>query len=503
MELTNYTASELARFLQTGQISSSDIVSAYLDRIDRYNLPLNVFTSWDREVAMQSAAESDSRRRNGAPFSAWDGIPIALKDILCTKHLPTTCGSRYLKTFVAPYNASVVERLSAAGLILLGKTNLDEFAMGGSTETSIFGSTRNPWDRQKTAGGSSGGSAAAVAARLSPLALGTDTGGSIRLPAAYCGICGLKPTYGRISRYGLVAFASSLDQIGPMAHSIEDLTNLLSLITGHCSQDSTSLPLPPIDASSILHSPVEFSSLRLGVVREQIDDPGLDAEVRAAIMQQLDEWQNRGATIEWLSMPAARYGISAYYVIAPCEASSNLSRFDGAHYGFRAPTGSTSASSPLNQMYADSRSQGFGSEVKRRLMLGTYALSAGYYDAYYKKALQVRRLISLEYQASLEKVDVIIGPTAPSTAFGLGEKQNDPVQMYLVDLYTVGANLAGLPALSMPIGLSSAGLPIGLQLQAAPLGEDKLLRTAMAIHQAMHYQPLTPPEQHWKCEDPS
>lgn len=498
MELTNCTANELGKLLASGQASSRDIVTAYLSQIHSYNPTLNAFISWDAEGALAAAGEADRRRASGGPLSAWDGVPVVVKDIICTRQLATTCGSRSLETFLAPYQATVIDRMEHAGLIVMGKTNLDEFAMGGSTETSIFGAAHNPWDLQRTAGGSSGGSAVAVAARMAPWALGTDTGGSIRLPAAYCGICGMKPTYGRISRYGQVAYASSLDQLGPMAQTVEDTATLLAIISGHCVKDSTSLQLPSITGfqPSQDHQ-AEISKLRLGVVREQFEDPGLDPEVRGALQTSLDRWQHLGAKIEWLSMPTLRHGISAYYVIASCEASSNLSRYDGVRYGYRAgsesmPHENASTLSPLNRMYAASRSHGFGEEVKRRLMLGTFALSAGYFDAYYKKALQVRRLISQEYQRAFAKVDVIVGPTAPSTAFRLGEKQDDPVQMYLVDLYTVGANLAGLPAMSIPMGMSSTGLPLGLQLQAAPLADLGLLQIASAFHREWNYQPLRP-----------
>lgn len=497
MELPAHDLTRLATFLENRSVSSLQLTQAYLDRIERYNPHLRAFLAIQPESALEQARTADQRRLQGNSRSPWDGIPIAVKDILCTRDLPTTCASRMLQGFQSPYDATAIQRLHANGFVLLGKTNLDEFAMGGSTETGCFGPTSNPWNTSLTAGGSSGGSAAAVAARLTPASLGTDTGGSIRLPASFCGICGLKPTYGRISRYGQVAFASSLDQIGPMTNTVEDLAAVLHAISGHCPRDATSLNLPPVDIPSFTTSHLAFSKLRLGVVREQMEDPGLDPEIQDRLLSLIHAWEKAGHSITWLSMPIAKYGISAYYVIAPCEASSNLSRFDGVRYGHRAPA-STPTPSPngnaLFQMYADSRSQGFGEEVKRRLMLGTFALSAGYYDAYYKKALQVRRLLSQAYTSAFQQVDLIVGPTSPGPPFRLGEKSQDPIQMYLVDLYTVGANLAGIPAMSLPLGLDSRQLPLGIQLQAPPLQEASLLLAAHAIHQQLEYQPLFPPD---------
>jgi aspartyl-tRNA(Asn)/glutamyl-tRNA(Gln) amidotransferase subunit A len=494
MDTTTWTASTLAQMLDQRACSAREVTSKCLDRIQQRNPELNAAVHWEPEIALARAEASDQRRRSGRSRGPWDGVPILVKDIVCTRDMPTTCGSRMLQNYRPPYDAGLIERLEAQGLVLLGKANMDEFAMGGSTETGIAGPTRNPWNTQCTAGGSSGGSAAAVASGMVPCSIGSDTGGSIRQPAAYCGVCGLKPTYGRVSRYGLIAFASSLDQLGPMAHTVEDLAGLLGVIAGHDPRDSTSLKEPVADYRAAIQSPME--NLKLGVIREQLEDPGLNPEIRSAIDEVLNVYRRAGATIVEVSLPHTRYGVPAYYIIAPCEASSNLSRYDGAHFGFRAPPAASVKSSPtpnnpsaLMQMYLHSRSQGFGTEVKRRIMLGTYALSAGYYDAYYRKALQVRRLIRQDFDAALSQVDVLIGPTTPSTAFPLGEKVNDPVQMYLQDLFTVGANLAGLPALSIPCRNSRSGMPIGFQLQAAPLAEARLLQAGAWYQRLVDYQP--------------
>jgi aspartyl-tRNA(Asn)/glutamyl-tRNA(Gln) amidotransferase subunit A len=491
------TLSQLSQRLQAGELTSTEIVQAFLDRIAQTEPVIHAFLSLAGEQALDQARAFDrtraSRRSPGpSPGSGLAGLPIAIKDVICTEQLPTTCASKMLEHYRSPYQAGVMDRLAEAGMIMIGKTNMDEFAMGGSTENSAFGNTRNPWDLQRTPGGSSGGSAACVAAAQVPVSLGTDTGGSIRQPAAFCGICGLKPTYGRISRYGLVAFASSLDQIGPMGHTIEDLALLLQAIAGHDHRDATSLPEPVPDYRQALTG--DCSGLRLGVVRDQLESDGLDGEVRRALMEAIEVYRRAGATIVDVSLPNTRYSIATYYIIAPSEASSNLSRYSAAHFGHRAaPTKNTSQdASPLVEMYCRSRSEGFGSEVKRRIMLGTYTLSAGYYDAYYLKALKVRRLIRQDYDTAFAQADVILGPTTPTAAFGLGEMSQDPVQMYLVDLFTVGANLAGIPALSFPCGQTSQGLPIGLQLQAPPLAEASLLRAGHAYQVLTQYQPRWP-----------
>jgi aspartyl-tRNA(Asn)/glutamyl-tRNA(Gln) amidotransferase subunit A len=473
--------------LSSKQISSLELTRFYLDRIRRIDPQINSFVYVDESNAIEEAKKSDTRRLHNQLLSDLDGVPISIKDNICTRGTPTSCGSRILSDYRSPFDADVVARLRRSGLVILGKTNLDEFAMGGSTETSCFGPSHNPWDTSKTCGGSSGGSAAAVAASLSPVSLGSDTGGSIRQPAAFCGVCGLKPTYGRVSRYGLVAYASSLDQIGPFGRTVKDLATILNVIAGHDPRDSTSLNTPSEDFVAQLEGPT--TSYRIGIVREHLDHPALDDQVRAAILYAIRMLQDRGHKIVDLSMPYHKYAVPTYYIVAPSEASSNLSRYDGAHFGYRAGLPQSSEESPLVSMYKSTRSLGFGAEVKRRIMLGTFALSAGYSDKYYVKALQVRRLIRNDYDSAFQAVDAILGPTTPTTPFTLGEKVNDPVQMYLEDLYTVSANLAGVPALSIPVNTHSSGLPIGVQFQAAPLQESKLLRIAHELHHEIGYVP--------------
>lgn len=485
-----------SRLLASGALSSRELVSFFLERIERWNPDVNAIVHVDRDAALRAASQCDEDRSRGNVLSPLHGIPISIKDILCTESAPTTCGSRILENYVSPFDAEVVRRLKQSGAILIAKTNLDEFAMGGSTETSLFGASRNPWDSSRTCGGSSGGSAAAVASAFSPASIGTDTGGSIRQPAAFCGVCGIKPTYGRVSRYGLIAYGSSLDVAGAFGHTVEDLATVLQSIAGHDARDSTCLNAPVPDYGAALSQPRK--ALRVGILREHIEDPGLDTEIRDALLKALEVLRSLGATIVDVSLPHARYSIPTYYIIAPCEASSNLARFDGAHYGYRAARAATQRSgtgretSPLDTMYEQSRSQGFGPEVRRRILLGTYALSAGYYDAYYKKALQVRRMIRNDYDAAFQKVDVLLGPTTPHPAFLLGEKVNDPVQLYLEDLFTVGANLAGIPAMSLPVGRNSKGLPLGMHLQAPPLHESELLAMGHAYQVAVGYQPSVP-----------
>ena len=489
---------ELAPKLLTRELSSREVTQFFLDRIEKLQPSIRAFISWDSELALSEADKIDRRRESGESLSPLAGIPIAIKDILCTTDSPTTCGSRMLEQYRSPYDAHLVSKLREAGLVILGKTNLDEFAMGGSTETGFQGPAHNPWDLARTCGGSSGGSAASVAAAMAPIAVGTDTGGSIRQPAAFCGVCGLKPTYGRVSRYGLIAYASSLDQAGPFGHTISDLAMVLQVMAGHDPRDSTSLNVPVDDYTSAISKPLEGA--RIGVIREQIDGVGLDAEVRQAILAAIDEYRRMGCKIIDIALPHTKYSIATYYIIAPCEASSNLSRYDGAHFGFRAAlnskpvaAGASKQNSPLVEMMSQTRSQGFGPEVRRRIMLGTYTLSEGYFDAYYLKALKVRRLIRQDYDAAFEKVDVLLGPTTPTPPFRLGEKVNDPVQMYLEDLFTVGANLAGIPAISLPIGKTKSGLPIGMQLQGPALSESRLLQIANDYHRAIDYRPMLPP----------
>ena len=459
---------------------------------------------------LQRAEDIDRRRRAGKPLGRLAGLPVAVKDLLCTAGEPTTCASRMLENFRPPYDATVIARLKAADAVLIGRTNLDEFAMGGSNENSAFQVTHNPWDLARMPGGSSGGSAACVAARMAPLSLGTDTGGSIRCPAALCGTSGMKPTYGRVSRYGLVAFASSLDQIGPLARTAEDAALLLEVLAGHDPRDSTSVDLPVPPYSQTVRQPLE--DLRIGLVREHFG-PGLDAEVEAAVREAVRVYESLGATVKHLSLPHGKYAVATYYIIAPCEASSNLARYDGVHYGYRADQRQIAAEldaqrkeleqagdraaleeldNPLVRMYRRSRAEGFGREVKRRIMLGTYALSAGYYDAYYQKALEVRRLIRQDFDRAFAEVDLILGPVTPSPAFKIGEKIDDPLAMYLFDLYTVSTNLAGIGAMSIPCGFSAAGLPIGLHLQAPWFRRRAAARAAQMFQQATDWHTRRP-----------
>ena len=429
---------------------------------------MKAFLHVDREKAAARAAKADELIAGGS-YSPLAGVPVALKDNLCVEGDPCTCASRMLADFVPPYTATAVRRLLDAGAVPVGRTNLDEFAMGSSTENSVAGPTRNPWDLALAPGGSSGGSAAAVATGVAPVALGSDTGGSIRQPAAFCGVVGLKPTYGRVSRYGLVAFASSLDQIGPFARTVRGAAATLQVIAGHDPLDGTSLADPVPDYLSDLDEPL--AGLRVGVVRDHYD-VGLDADVADAVKQAIEVYRSLGAETVDVTLPHSKYSVATYYLIAPSEASSNLARYDGVHYGHRAKTYSS-----LDELYERSRGEGFGDEVKRRIMLGTYALSSGYYDAFYEKAMRVRRLIRRDYDAAFERCDVIAGPVTPTAAFAIGELADDPLAMYLSDTYTIGANLAGLPALSLPCGFTK-GLPVGLHLLAPPLAEANLLRAA-------------------------
>jgi aspartyl-tRNA(Asn)/glutamyl-tRNA(Gln) amidotransferase subunit A len=479
------TVAALLARMNAGETTSEEIVGALLDRADR-DRRLNVFVHLDADRVLEQAREVDRRRKAGEPLGPLAGVPVAIKDVLCVRGEPTTCGSRMLRNFRPPYDATVIARLKAAGAILFGKTNMDEFAMGSSTENSAYGPTLNPWDESRVPGGSSGGSAAAVAAGLAPLSLGSDTGGSIRQPAAVCGVVGLKPTYGRVSRYGLIAFASSLDQIGPFAHDLTDAALLLKVIAGRDPNDSTSVDEPVPDYPATLDTPPE--SLRIGVVREFAGE-GLDPEVAASVLEAVKVYEKAGATIKEVSLPHSRYGVPAYYIVAPAECSSNLARYDGTTYGHRAEDFSPKYPGEedianLVRMMMVSRAEGFGPEVKRRIMLGTFALSAGYADQYYNKALQVRRKIREDFDAAFREVDVLLGPTSPTPAFRLGERTANPLAMYLSDIYTITANLAGIPGLSLPCGLTRDNLPIGLQLLAAPFAEETLLRTARVFERA-------------------
>jgi aspartyl-tRNA(Asn)/glutamyl-tRNA(Gln) amidotransferase subunit A len=466
---------ELVEQLNSGEVSATQLTQACLDRIATLNGELNAFVDVDTQGALRQANEIDRKRRLGERVGRLAGLPIGIKDNICQLDRPTTCGSRMLQNFCPPYDAHVVERIRAEDGVIIGKLNQDEFAMGSSTETSIFGPTRNPWNQNHSSGGSSGGSAVAVAAGLVPLALGSDTGGSIRQPASFCGVVGMKPTYGRVSRYGLIAFASSLDQIGPFAKDVYGAALLLDCIAGHDPRDSTSLNLAQPASMEVLDQPL--SGLRIGIADEYFAD-GLDTDVEHSIREALRVFESAGASVHPVSLPHSRYAVATYYVIACSEASSNLARFDGIHYGHRAEK-----FDDLVDLYCQSRGEGFGAEVKRRIMLGTYTLSAGYYDAYYLKALKVRRLIADEFTAAFRTVDVIAGPVAPTPAFALGEKLDAPMAMYLSDIYTISTNLAGLPGISVPCGLSSAKLPIGLHLQAPTLNEARLLQVAHQFQQ--------------------
>jgi aspartyl-tRNA(Asn)/glutamyl-tRNA(Gln) amidotransferase subunit A len=481
---------ELGRALAEKRLSSVELTQSVLARIERVDPMLNAFVTLDAERALADAHAADRTRANGhaGPLT---GIPIAHKDVLMTAGIKTTCGSRMLANFVAPYDAHVVEGLKRAGTVLVGKTNMDEFAMGSSNETSYFGTVKNPWNLAYVPGGSSGGSAAAVSARLVPGATGTDTGGSIRQPAALSGICGLKPTYGICSRYGLIAFASSLDQAGVFAQSAEDCALLLNAMAGHDARDSTSLTRPVENYARLLHGHPQstaqpLAGLRIGLPAEYFG-AGNDPDVAAAIDGALAELRKLGATTVDIALPNVKLSVPVYYVIAPAEASSNLSRFDGVRYGHRAEH-----YDDLLDMYRKSRAEGFGAEVKRRILVGTYVLSHGYYDAYYLKAQQVRRLIAEDFQRAYEKCDVIMGPTAPSAAFKLGAKTDDPVQMYLNDIFTIAANLTGAPALSIPCGFDRNGLPIGLQVQGNYFEEARLLDIAHRYQQATDWHRRVP-----------
>ena len=486
--MINASLPELRRALDARQISSVELATLFLDRIAALNPDLNAFITVDRDGALAAARAADERIAAGTA-GALTGIPLAHKDVFCTEGVLTTCGSKMLSDFVSPYDAHVVSLLKAAGAVSLGKANMDEFAMGSSNESSYFGAVKNPWNPERIPGGSSGGSAAAVAARLAPIATGTDTGGSVRQPAAFCGITGIKPTYGLVSRYGMIAYASSLDQGGAFGASAEDCALLLGAMTGFDERDSTSLERPTEDYAAALAAPASakpLEGLRIGLPREFFAE-GMAGDVRAAIEAALDQYRALGATTVEVSLPNAKLAIPAYYVIAPAECSSNLSRFDGVRYGHRAAD-----YGDLADMYSKSRAEGFGGEVKRRILVGTYVLSHGYYDAYYLQAQRLRRLIAQDFQAALQQCDVIAGPTTPTTAWALGQMADDPVQMYLSDIYTIAVNLAGLPGLSHPAGFGADGLPIGLQLVGDYFGEARLLNAAHRFQQVTDWHARRP-----------
>ncbi|MBF8268741.1 MAG: gatA [Gammaproteobacteria bacterium] len=471
----NHTLTELSALLRSRQISSVELTEHFLRRSEKYNANLNCYITLTADMALAQARSADAALRQGGA-GPLTGIPIAHKDIFCTDGIRTSCGSRMLDNFIAPYDATVVARLQQAGMVLLGKTNMDEYAMGSSNENSYYGPVRNPWDQQRVPGGSSGGSAAAVAARLTPIATGTDTGGSIRQPAAMCGITGLKPTYGRVSRYGMIAFASSLDQGGPLARTAADAAMLLTAVAGFDPRDSTSADQAGEDYSAALTR--DISGLRIGIPKQYFD-ANLAAEIKEIITTAVRQLERAGARVSEISLPNTHLSVPVYYVIAPAECSSNLARYDGVRFGYRCDQ-----PQDLADLYCRSRSEGFGREVKRRIMTGTYVLSAGYYDAYYLKAQRLRRLIRDDFHTAFSNVDVIIGPTSPTTAFRLGEKVDDPISMYLNDIYTVSINLAGLPAISIPVGFVN-GLPVGMQITGNYFSESRLLNVA---HQ---YQQMT------------
>jgi aspartyl-tRNA(Asn)/glutamyl-tRNA(Gln) amidotransferase subunit A len=484
MELYSMTAHQLRDLLRRREVSAVDIVRSVLDRIDRIDGKIRAYITVTGDLALKAAQEVDGRLAAGEELPDLAGIPVAIKDVICTKGIPTTCASKILHNFVPPYDATVMVKLHSCMIAMIGKLNMDEFAMGSSTENSGFFITRNPWDLDRVPGGSSGGSAAAVAADEAICSLGSDTGGSIRQPAALCGVVGMKPTYGRVSRFGLVAFASSLDQIGPITKDVEDCALMMNAICGYDPMDSTSADVPTPDFTENLIPQIE--GFRIGVPKEYFIE-GIDPEVESAVRRALDKFEELGAIVEEISLPHTEYAVADYYIIASAEASANLERYDGVKYGYRAK-----GARDLIEMYKKTRSEGFGAEVKRRIMLGTYALSAGYYDAYYLKGLKVRTLIKRDFDEAFEKVDVIITPTSPTPAFRIGEKVDDPLTMYLSDIFTISANLAGICGMSIPCGFSSQGLPIGMQILGKPFDEATLIRVAYAFEQSTDYHTKKP-----------
>ncbi len=484
MELYQLTIHELQGLLQRREVTAKQVLMAFLKRVAQVEGKVQAYMVVAGREALIQANRVDRLRQKGEQLGPLAGIPLAIKDVICTKDIPTTCSSKILQNFIPPYDATAMRRLYQAGAVLLGKTNMDEFAMGSSTENSAYKPTRNPWDLGRVPGGSSGGSAAAVAADLCAGALGSDTGGSVRQPAAFCGVVGLKPTYGRVSRYGLIAFASSLDQIGPMTKDVRDAAILLNAIAGHDPCDSTSADLPVPDYTGLLGR--EIAGLRIGIPDEYFIE-GMDPETEDACREAIDVLESLGAKVERLSLPHTEYAVAAYYLVATAEASSNLARYDGVKYGYRA-----TGAKDLLEMYMKTRREGFGAEVKRRIMLGTYALSAGYYDAYYLKALKVRTLIRKDFEEAFKRCDVILTPTSPTAAFQFGEKTVDPLTMYLSDIFTISCNLAGIPGISIPCGFTKSGLPIGLQMLGKPFDEATLLQVAYAYEQATDWHKRKP-----------
>jgi aspartyl-tRNA(Asn)/glutamyl-tRNA(Gln) amidotransferase subunit A len=491
MTATDRTATELLAAQNAGE-SAESITQAFLAAIRERDGKVKAFLHVDEAAALEQARAVDAKRKAGKTLGLLAGVPVAVKDVLCTKGVTTTCGSKMLRDFKPPYDAHIITALRNADAVLVGKTNMDEFAMGSSTENSAFQVTRNPWDLTRIPGGSSGGSAAAVAAGETPLAIGTDTGGSIRQPASLCGVVGLKPTYGRVSRYGLVAFASSLDQIGPIGRTVTDTARLLEVIAGHDARDSTCLNVQVPKYVEQVEQPVK--PLMIGVPKEYFGE-GLDPEVEQSIRAALEVYEGLGATVKEVSLPHSPFAVATYYLVATAEASSNLARYDGAHYGHRAAKWDPATEKEFGRlaaMYSATRAEGFGPEVQRRIMLGTYALSSGYFDAYYLKALKVRRLIKNDFDKAFAECDVVMGPTSPTAAFKIGEKADDPLAMYLSDIYTISCNLAGIAGLSVPCGFTSGGLPIGLQIVAAPFDEAKLLRVARMYERATDWHAKRP-----------
>ena len=486
MNITDLTVHELKEKLDKKEITITEITKAYVDRINEKEPDVKAFVTTLTDTAMEEAKQIEEKVNSGEIKTEFAGIPIGIKDNMCTKGVKTTCSSKMLENFVSPYNATVVEKLNEENMIDLGKLNMDEFAMGASTEYSAFKKTCNPWNLNKVPGGSSGGSAAAVAAGLVPWALGSDTGGSIRQPASFCGVVGLKPTYGLVSRYGLVAFASSLDQIGPITKDVRDSAMLLNLIAGHDEKDTTSINVEKKDYTKALKNDVK--GLKIGVPKEYFGE-GINPEVKKALETAIEEYKSMGAIVEECSVPIAEYALATYYIIACAEASSNLGIFDGIRYGYRTPNFEN-----LKDIFVNSRTEGFGKEVKRRIILGTYVLSSGYYDAYYKKAQQVRTLVKKEFDKAFEKYDVLITPTSPTVAFDIGQRSNNPLEMYLADICTVSLNIAGLPGISIPCGVDSTGMPIGMQIIGKHFDEETILNAAYTYEQKIKFRENYKPE---------
>ena len=486
MDITELTVHELQEKLKNKELTIKEITKAYIDRIDEKEKDIQAFVTILLKEAEKEAEELQDKLEKGKIEGDFVGIPIGIKDNICTKGIKTTCSSKMLENFISPYNATVMEKINSENMINLGKLNMDEFAMGGSTEYSYFKKTKNPWNLNKVPGGSSGGSAAAVAANMVPWALGSDTGGSIRQPASFCGVVGLKPTYGLVSRYGLVAFASSLDQIGPITKDVRDSAMLLNIITGHDPKDTTSSDKEKIDYTKCLEK--DIKGLKIGVPKEFFGE-GINEEVKESLQKAIKVYKELGAEVEEFSLDIAQYALATYYIIAPAEASSNLGRFDGIRYGYR-----SKEYKDLKELYKKSRSEGFGPEVKRRIILGTYVLSSGYYDAYYKKAQQVRTLVMNEFNKGFEKYDVILTPTSPTVAFDIGSKTNNPLEMYLADICTVSVNIAGLPGISIPCGVDKQGMPIGMQLIGNKFREETILNVAYTFEQSTKFREKYRPE---------